>query len=135
MKKVTSLLLVLAVLLCGCSVMDEASVTGESNVIADEQEILNDDAESEETVPGTPIDPESLLPDEEDSSAAEIPPEEEETPIENEEPVSPTVYRTESGECYHRSGCQYLRKSKIETTVDRAQAMGLRACSKCRPPQ
>lgn len=138
MKRITSLLLLLAVLLCGCSVMDEASVTGESNVIADEQEVLNDDAKSEETVPGTPIDPESLLPDEEDSSAAEIPLEEE-VPVEDEETevaeenVSVTVYRTKSGKKYHYDGCYHL-KSKIETTVDEARAMGLKPCSVCNPP-
>ncbi len=41
------------------------------------------------------------------------------------------VYITNTGECYHRGTCSYL-KSKIETTKENAQAAGLRACSRCR---
>ena len=44
------------------------------------------------------------------------------------------VYITNTGECYHRGTCSYL-KSKIETTKEKAQTMGLRACSRCRPPE
>ncbi len=44
------------------------------------------------------------------------------------------VYITNTGECYHRGTCSYL-KSKIETTKAKAQAIGLRACSRCRPPE
>ena len=44
------------------------------------------------------------------------------------------VYITNTGECYHRGTCSYL-KSKIETTKEKAQSMGLRACSRCRPPE
>lgn len=44
------------------------------------------------------------------------------------------VYITNTGECYHRGTCSYL-KSKIETTKAKAQAMGLRACSRCHPPK
>ncbi len=47
---------------------------------------------------------------------------------------SQVVYRTKTGSKYHRSGCSYL-KSKIETTVSEAQAMGLGACSRCNPPR
>ena len=47
---------------------------------------------------------------------------------------SQVVYRTRTGKKYHRSGCSYL-KSKIETTVSEAQAMGLGACSRCNPPR
>ena len=57
---------------------------------------------------------------------------------ENQPPVSDNqsqvVYRTRTGKKYHRSGCSYL-KSKIETTVSEAQAMGLGPCSKCNPPR
>ena len=42
------------------------------------------------------------------------------------------LFRTYTGECYHRSSCSYL-KSKIEVTKDEAMAMGLRPCSRCRP--
>ena len=47
---------------------------------------------------------------------------------------SVTVYVTKSGEKYHRDGCQYLRKSKIETTLSSAKDRGYTACSKCKPP-
>ena len=62
------------------------------------------------------------------------------TPTENvqtETPVvdnqSQVVYRTNTGKKYHRSGCSYL-KSKVETTVSGAKAMGLEPCSRCNPP-
>ena len=42
------------------------------------------------------------------------------------------VYITNTGECYHIETCSYL-KSKIETTKEKAQTMGFRACSRCRP--
>ena len=42
------------------------------------------------------------------------------------------VYITNTGECYHKGTCSYL-KSKIETTKEKAQSMGLRACSRCIP--
>lgn len=44
------------------------------------------------------------------------------------------VYITNTGECYHKGTCSYL-KSKVETTKERALTMGLRACSRCRPPE
>ena len=44
------------------------------------------------------------------------------------------IYITNTGECYHRGTCSYL-KSKIETTKEKAKAMGLRACSRCRPTE
>lgn len=47
---------------------------------------------------------------------------------------SQVVYRTRTGKKYHRSGCSYL-KSKIETTVSEAQAMGLGPCSRFNPPR
>ena len=64
------------------------------------------------------------------------------TPTEKVEEAQPSVsdnqsqvvYRTRTGKKYHRSGCSYL-KSKIETTVSEAQAMGLGPCSRCNPPR
>jgi hypothetical protein len=44
-----------------------------------------------------------------------------------------TVFITETGEKYHRDGCQYLRKSKIATTKQDAISRGLTPCSKCNP--
>lgn len=44
------------------------------------------------------------------------------------------VYVTATGECYHRSGCSYL-KSRIETTLEEAIDDGYRRCSRCNPPK
>lgn len=56
----------------------------------------------------------------------------------NQPPVSDNqsqiVYRTRTGKKYHRSGCSYL-KSKIQTTVSEAKAIGLDPCSRCTPPR
>lgn len=62
----------------------------------------------------------------------------EEEPEEEPEPATPvsvTVYVTKTGEKYHKSGCQYLRKSKIAIDLDDAIAEGYTACSKCGPPR
>lgn len=48
---------------------------------------------------------------------------------------SDQLYRTETGECYHRDGCSSLSKSKIPITLEEAKAAGLRPCSRCDPPQ
>lgn len=45
------------------------------------------------------------------------------------------VYITETGEKYHRSGCQYLRKSKIPISLEDAVSQGYSRCSKCNPPR
>lgn len=44
-----------------------------------------------------------------------------------------TVYITKSGEKYHASGCQYLKKSKIPISEGDAIAQGYTPCSKCNP--
>lgn len=49
-------------------------------------------------------------------------------------PAETTVYVTETGDHYHRSGCQYLRKSAIPIPLSRA-ASSYTPCSKCRPPE
>ncbi len=51
----------------------------------------------------------------------------------NKSETSKTVYITRTGEKYHRSGCQYLRQSKI--AIDKADAIdrGYTACSRCNP--
>lgn len=49
--------------------------------------------------------------------------------------VEVTVYATNTGEKYHNSGCQYLKKSKIPLSLDDAKSQGLTPCSKCHPPQ
>ena len=42
-----------------------------------------------------------------------------------------TVYITSTGEKYHQSWCQYLRKSKIAISLDDAIDSGYTACSRC----
>ena len=44
-----------------------------------------------------------------------------------------TVYLTRTGECYHRSWCSSLRKSRIPTTVYDARKRGYRPCRICNP--
>ena len=44
-----------------------------------------------------------------------------------------TVYITKTGEKYHSSGCQYLKKSKITISESSAIAQGYTPCSKCNP--
>ena len=48
---------------------------------------------------------------------------------------NPIVYITATGECYHRSGCRYLSKSRIPIRLKEAKARGYRPCSVCDPPQ
>lgn len=45
------------------------------------------------------------------------------------------VYKTKIGECYHRSGCSSLSKSRIPTTIEVAKNIGLRPCKRCNPPE
>lgn len=45
------------------------------------------------------------------------------------------VHITDTGSKYHSAGCQYLRKSDHEVTLEQAKSMGLDACSKCNPPR
>ncbi|XVG95576.1 hypothetical protein ACGCUQ_00610 [Eubacteriales bacterium KG127] len=42
------------------------------------------------------------------------------------------VYITNTGQCYHRYGCGYL-KSCIEISVDEAINRGYRPCTRCNP--
>jgi hypothetical protein len=45
------------------------------------------------------------------------------------------VYKTRTGEKYHRDGCQYLRKSQIPVRLDEAVYNdNLSPCSRCNPP-
>ena len=47
--------------------------------------------------------------------------------------VAYTVYKTRTGDCYHRSGCRYLSRSCIPVSRSSAISQGLRACSVCNP--
>ena len=44
------------------------------------------------------------------------------------------VHITNTGACYHKAGCSYL-KSDIEVTLSEAVDKGLRPCSRCNPPK
>jgi len=46
-----------------------------------------------------------------------------------------TVYITKTGSKYHFNGCQYLRRSKIPTTLDNALNRGYTPCSRCNSPR
>lgn len=48
---------------------------------------------------------------------------------------SVTVYVTNTGEKYHRDGCQYLSRSKNAISLSSAKASGYTPCSRCPPPQ
>ena len=47
--------------------------------------------------------------------------------------ISYTVYKTKTGDCYHRSGCRYLSRSCIPISKSNSVSEGLRACSVCNP--
>lgn len=58
------------------------------------------------------------------------------TPQPTPEPqTSVTVYITNTGEKYHRWGCQYLWNSSIAVALDYALASGYTPCSRCNPPR
>ncbi len=48
---------------------------------------------------------------------------------------STTVYITDTGEKYHKSGCRYLSKSKHAISLEKARAQGYTPCSVCKPPR
>lgn len=50
-------------------------------------------------------------------------------------PTEIIVHITRTGSKYHRSGCQYLRKSDISISLDDAKSRGYSPCSKCNPPR
>ncbi len=59
----------------------------------------------------------------------------EETASEPEEPLVPaeTVYITDSGEKFHRSGCSYLNDNAHALPRAQAEEKGYTACSRCQP--
>jgi len=48
--------------------------------------------------------------------------------------LSQIVYITETGSKYHKSGCRYLKKSKIAISLESALSQGYTPCSVCKPP-
>lgn len=53
----------------------------------------------------------------------------------NDEGGEIIVHITKTGEKYHSAGCQYLKKSDIEISLEDAKAQGYSPCGKCNPPQ
>ncbi len=45
--------------------------------------------------------------------------------------TSEQLYRTKTGKCYHKEGCQYLKKSKIKINEEEIKEADLESCSKC----
>ena len=45
-----------------------------------------------------------------------------------------TVYITETGKKYHRSTCDYLKKSSRAISLEDAKSQGYGPCSRCKPP-
>lgn len=54
-------------------------------------------------------------------------------PEESEDEASDIVYITDTGEKYHKDGCQYLSESKIPISKSDAINRGIEPCSKCNP--
>ncbi|MCB1221324.1 MAG: hypothetical protein H7A35_00040 [Planctomycetales bacterium] len=50
------------------------------------------------------------------------------------DPKTYVVYVTKTGKKYHMDGCQYLRKSKIKTTLADARK-AYEPCKVCKPPK
>ena len=67
-------------------------------------------------------------PQPESSTADETEPESEAEPT-----IGAVVYITETGEKYHRAGCQYLSKSCIAISRSSAISQGYTPCSRCNP--
>lgn len=52
----------------------------------------------------------------------------------NQTTQSVTVYVTDTGSKYHRSGCRYLYDSSTPIPLSKAKAAGYTPCSRCNPP-
>lgn len=70
------------------------------------------------------------------SATAVVPvPQNESAPVADAGNGNVTVHITETGKKYHNAGCQYLKSSDFEVTLQDAKSRGLTPCSKCNPPQ
>lgn len=47
--------------------------------------------------------------------------------------ISQTVFTTKSGKKYHKSSCRYLKYSRKQITIEKAQLLGYTACKVCKP--
>ena len=72
---------------------------------------------------------------EETTTQETVPPTTEVQTTQEEIPTEIIVHITRTGSKYHRSGCQYLRKSDISISLDDAKNRGYSPCSKCNPPR
>ena len=54
-------------------------------------------------------------------------------PVVEQPTIANVVYITNTGEKYHKSGCRYLKDSKIEISLSEAQSQGYDACGVCKP--
>lgn len=55
-------------------------------------------------------------------------------PEPNPGPSAVTVYITDTGSKYHRSGCRYLKDSQHEISLSSAKSKGYEPCKVCKPP-
>ena len=85
-----------------------------------------------ETVPETIKTTEALQTEVKQTDA---PPTEKPATTKAPENIGTGVYITDTGEKYHSGGCSYLKKSKIEISLDEAKSRGYTPCSRCHPPQ
>lgn len=56
------------------------------------------------------------------------------TPTPAPDDQAQTVYRTRTGERYHRADCQHVKGKAIPLTLAEAKERGLTPCKVCRPP-
>ena len=47
--------------------------------------------------------------------------------------VAQTVYITDTGKKYHKTNCRYLKSSKSEIALEKAQKRNFTACKVCKP--
>ncbi|MBE6588350.1 MAG: hypothetical protein E7647_08060 [Ruminococcaceae bacterium] len=144
MKKIISLLLciIIAFSLCACGeesvdVLDnggtEESKFGFLDVHADGEDSEDVPEETEaETLPETEPKPETVYEHLHETVPETDPPQRVDKPVVNNN-SSYTVYITETGEKYHRTGCRHLNKSMIPISRDEAVAAGYTPCSVCDP--
>ncbi len=107
---------------------EEPTSTVETTLTAnEEEESAQQDDTSQQTETSIYTEQDTKTSDEESTDA-------EDEANEEEVEAEITVYITETGAKYHRSGCRYLSKSKIETTLSKATAKGYEPCKVCNPP-
>lgn len=94
-----------------------------------QEEVTTKSPESE-----IPVDSEPEQTDKAPEPEQPAAPEEAVAAVDEEEEVEVIVYITDTGTKYHRGSCRHLKKSKIETTLEKAKAQGYEPCGTCDPP-